>query len=105
MLDVFPLFLCTSLLQIASDRTPAQITNVDVDREALSNLEAAMFEDSNEADHAGNSQWGLDAGYHQDYWNHYYDLLPEWSYDNHERVEVDQDFKQVENYRFDSDCN
>ncbi|KAJ7572400.1 hypothetical protein C8J56DRAFT_1068918 [Mycena floridula] len=90
---------------LASDRTPAQVTNVDVDREALSNLEAAMFEDSNEAGRAGNSQWGLDAGYHQDYWNPYYDLLPEWSYDDHDRVEVDQDFEQGENYRFDSDCN
>ncbi|KAJ7580069.1 hypothetical protein C8J56DRAFT_795369, partial [Mycena floridula] len=97
---------------LASDRTPAQITkyvlkcawksmqtrclsndSVDVDREALSNLEAAMFEDSNEAGRAGNSQWGLDAGYHQDYWNPYYDLLPEWSYDDHDRVEVDQDFE------------
>ncbi|KAJ7579870.1 hypothetical protein C8J56DRAFT_795722 [Mycena floridula] len=68
------------------------LSNDSVDREALSNLEAAMFEDSNEAGRAGNSQWGLDAGYYQGCWNPYYDLLPEWSYDDHNHVEVDQDF-------------
>ncbi|PBK62015.1 hypothetical protein ARMSODRAFT_1025149 [Armillaria solidipes] len=41
---------------------------VDVDMEALILLEMRMFDRSEDAGVAGNNQWGLDAGMHQDGW-------------------------------------
>ncbi|KAF9523701.1 hypothetical protein CPB83DRAFT_748813, partial [Crepidotus variabilis] len=49
---------------------------VDVEKESLELLEEQMFEMSKQAGVAGNRQWGLDAGSHQDDWNPY-DGLPE----------------------------
>jgi hypothetical protein len=48
---------------------------VDVDRECLGKLEEEIFERSKAAGIAGEYQWGLDAGDHQDAWNPY-DGLP-----------------------------
>ncbi len=41
---------------------------VDVDMEALVILEKRMFDTSEDAGIAGNHQWGLDIGMHQDNW-------------------------------------
>ena len=43
----------------------------DVDKEAVAALEKQMFECSSNAGSAGNYQWGLDAGPHQNDWNPY----------------------------------
>jgi hypothetical protein len=45
--------------------------HVDVDKESLERLEEEMFERSILAGIAGNYQWGLDAGDHQEGWNPY----------------------------------
>ncbi|KAJ6601491.1 hypothetical protein B0H10DRAFT_1824052 [Mycena sp. CBHHK59/15] len=58
---------------------------VDVDRECLGAFEERLFEDSAAAGRAGNRQWGLDAGEHQDDWNPYCDLPAHWNHgDRHE---------------------
>ncbi|KAK0486624.1 hypothetical protein EDD18DRAFT_1111160 [Armillaria luteobubalina] len=45
-----------------------KIASVDVDMEALRMLEDRMFDTSEDAGIAGNCQWGLDVGMHQDNW-------------------------------------
>lgn len=47
---------------------------VDVDLECLQRLEEEMFEVSTRAGPAGNFQWGLDVGQHQDRWYPYQNL-------------------------------
>ena len=65
---------------------------VDVERECLAKLEEEMFERSKAAGIAGEYQWGLDAGDHQDAWNLYDGLLSHWVYA--ERLEnYDEDEK------------
>ncbi|KAJ7679898.1 hypothetical protein B0H17DRAFT_943757, partial [Mycena rosella] len=38
-----------------------------------------LFETSFEAGRAGNQQWGLDAGSHQDDWSPYADIPKHWN--------------------------
>lgn len=52
---------------------------VDVDREAVGFLEDRMFTQSKAAGPAGNQQWGLDAGPHQDHWHPYSEGPEEWA--------------------------
>ncbi len=52
---------------------------VDVDREAILVLEDRMFAQSEEAGVAGNCQWGLDSGPHQDSWYPYTLGLDAWT--------------------------
>ncbi|OBZ71602.1 hypothetical protein A0H81_08563 [Grifola frondosa] len=59
-------------------------TVVDVDKECLSLLEERMFTDSVETGRAGNQQWGLDKGTHQNRWNPYVNLPSQWSYQPYE---------------------
>lgn len=54
--------------------------NVDVDRDALLQLEEEMFERSARAGIAGNYQWGRDVGGHQGYWNPYDGLPSIWDH-------------------------
>ena len=51
---------------------------VDVERECLDKLEEEMFERSKAAGIAGEWQWGLDAGDHQDAWDPYDGLPYHW---------------------------
>ncbi|KAF5323682.1 hypothetical protein D9619_012867 [Psilocybe cf. subviscida] len=51
---------------------------VDVDREAILTLEKEMFEYSAESGVAGNWQWGLNAGSHQDGWVPYLNIPEAW---------------------------
>ena len=67
--------------------------DVDVECECLAKLEEEMFERSEAAGIAGEYQWGLDAGDHQDAWNPYNGLPDHWihtdrleNYDNDEKV-------------------
>ncbi|TFK32445.1 hypothetical protein BDQ12DRAFT_773402 [Crucibulum laeve] len=62
---------------------PSLDTDVDVERESLERLEEEMFEVSVRAGVAGNYQWGLDAGQHQD-WNPYCDLPEHWNHGDRE---------------------
>ena len=66
---------------------------VDVERECLAMLAEEMFELSQAAGIAGEYQWDLDAGDHQDAWNPYKSLPDHWihaerleNYDDDERV-------------------
>lgn len=52
---------------------------VDVDHKVVCLLEKAMFEHSKESGAAGNWQWGLDAGDHQERWVPYLDLPQDWA--------------------------
>ncbi|KAJ7436921.1 hypothetical protein FB451DRAFT_1061373, partial [Mycena latifolia] len=56
----------------------------DVDRECLGFFEERLFENSHEAGRAGNQQWGLDAGPHQDDWNPYANIPTHWNHDDHD---------------------
>jgi hypothetical protein len=53
---------------------------------SLEGLEELMFERSALAGNAGHSQWGLDAGHHQDGWNPYAGIPDHW---NHRDCESD----------------
>lgn len=57
--------------------TPERLADIDVEKECLEQLEEEMFEVSFRAGKAGNYQWGLDSGHH-DNWNPYANLPAEW---------------------------
>jgi len=63
--------------------------HVDVDKECLERLEEEMFERSALAGKAGNFQWGLDAGEHQEGWNPYLGT-EQWSYDDQDSSSDDE---------------
>ena len=69
--------------------------DIDVDKECLECLEEEMFERSLLAGVAGNFQWGLDAGDHQDRWNPYAGTPPMW---NHEDRESSEGEHEVSHY-------
>ena len=60
---------------------------VDVDLECLAALEERMFEVSSRAGAAGNHQWGLDAGEHQDKWCPYTELPIHWNHEDRDEHE------------------
>jgi len=75
---------------------------VDVERECLAKLEEEMFERSQAAGIAGEYQWGLDAGDHQDTWNPYDGLPCHWihadrleSYDDDKRLQPGPNFVKL----------
>lgn len=53
------------------------IKSADVDLEAIKHLDHAMFDMSEMAGMAGNLQWGLDIGMHEDNWLPYDNDAPE----------------------------
>ena len=57
--------------------------DVDVDKDCLGRLEELMFERSERAGIAGNCQWGLDAGDHQERWNPYRGNPESWDHRDH----------------------
>ncbi|KAG1745694.1 hypothetical protein EDB19DRAFT_1632070, partial [Suillus lakei] len=54
----------------------------DVDLECLSAFEQRLFEKSAQSGSAGNFQWGLDAGNHQDSWDPYAGLPSHWNHED-----------------------
>ncbi len=52
---------------------------VDVDLKAVEMLEDCMFDQSEAAEIAGNCQWGLDAGHHQNNWSPYHHNRSSWT--------------------------
>ncbi|KAF9552882.1 hypothetical protein CPC08DRAFT_767975 [Agrocybe pediades] len=60
------------------------VIRVDMERECIERLEEEMFENSKEAGIAGHYQWGLDAGHHQEDWNPYSNLRPDWNHEDRE---------------------
>ncbi|KAJ6552344.1 hypothetical protein B0H10DRAFT_2104636 [Mycena sp. CBHHK59/15] len=74
------------MLQIAWRYLSSQPSGgfTDVDRECLGFFEERLFEDSHEAGQAGNQQWGLDVGPHQDNWNPYANIPRHWNHDDRE---------------------
>jgi len=60
------------------------------DRETLEQLEEEMFERSSLAGIAGNYQWGLDAGDHQDGWLPYAGTPEHWNHDDRESEDDDE---------------
>jgi len=69
--------------QLQTTHSPEQMwkNRIDVDKECLERLEEEMFERSALAGKAGNFQWGLDAGDHQEAWNPYLGT-EHWSYND-----------------------
>ncbi|KAJ7476111.1 hypothetical protein FB451DRAFT_1034470, partial [Mycena latifolia] len=63
----------------AKQKNDIKIKGIDVDLECLSLLEQWIFESSDEAGIAGDEQWGLDAGNHQDRWVPYKGNPQAWS--------------------------
>lgn len=53
---------------------------IDVEKECLLAFEEWLFEFSAESGPAGNQQWGLDVGAHQDSWGVYNDLPTTWDH-------------------------
>lgn len=70
---------------------------VDVDRECLFLFEERLFENSAAAGSAGNHQWGLDAGPHQDNWNPYTYTPPWWNHED--REERDSEIEHGPDYQ------
>ncbi|KAJ7178694.1 hypothetical protein C8R43DRAFT_842165, partial [Mycena crocata] len=69
---VFETLSPLDVLELAFSKLQAPVViSVDVDHECLALLEEWMFESSNEAGIAGEEQWGLNTGRHQDGWNPY----------------------------------
>ncbi|KAF9236619.1 hypothetical protein BU15DRAFT_63878 [Melanogaster broomeanus] len=60
---------------------------IDVNRECLLAFEERLFEDSLAAGIAGNQQWGLDAGEHQDHWHPYWGMPSQWNVEDREYSE------------------
>ncbi|KAF8171255.1 hypothetical protein K438DRAFT_1613279 [Mycena galopus ATCC 62051] len=60
----------------------SQFRHTDVDRECLGYFEEHLFKNSKRAGQAGNHQWGLDAGAHQDRWNPYVDIPYDWNHED-----------------------
>ncbi|KAJ7870391.1 hypothetical protein B0H13DRAFT_1550931, partial [Mycena leptocephala] len=54
----------------------------DIDHECLNIFEERLFEKSFQAGRAGNHQWGLDVGPHQDHWNPYANIPEHWNHDD-----------------------
>lgn len=69
--------------------------SIDVDEEAIYNLEKRMFINSKEskAGDAGYYQWGLDSGSHQNKWTPYLDLPADWSWESKEYADSDSDLE------------
>ncbi|KAG2156784.1 uncharacterized protein EDB93DRAFT_1307406, partial [Suillus bovinus] len=81
-----------TLLEQTSRST--DVTHTDVDLECLLAFEQCLFENSAQSGSAGNHQWGLDAGNHQDGWDPYARLS---FHCNHEdRGEGDPDYDENE---------
>lgn len=68
-------------------------THVDVDRTCLAELEERMFERSKEAGRAGDYQWGLDSGHHQDRWNPYENVPAFWGHGDFDGSESDAEVR------------
>ena len=66
---------------------------VDVKHECLAKLEKEMFECSLAAGIAGEYQWGLDTGEHQEAWNPYDSLPYHWILAD--RLEIDPNDEKV----------
>ncbi|KAF5329617.1 hypothetical protein D9619_009245 [Psilocybe cf. subviscida] len=73
-------------------------SGVDVDKDALLQLEEQMFERSARAGVAGNYQWGRDVGGHQGYWNPYDGLPSTWCHKDTPDLEdeADDDNKETD---------
>ncbi|KAJ7608528.1 hypothetical protein DFH06DRAFT_1309175 [Mycena polygramma] len=56
----------------------------DVDHECLNIFEERLFEYSFATGRAGNHQWGLDIGPHQEGWNPYANIPAHWNHDDRE---------------------
>ena len=65
-------------------------SQIDVDKECLERLEEEMFERSALAGIAGNYQWGLDAGDHQEGWNPFAGTPEYWNHNDRDSSSEDE---------------
>ncbi|KAK7446054.1 hypothetical protein VKT23_014677 [Stygiomarasmius scandens] len=79
-----------------------QLETVDVELEALKILEYWMFNLRDEAGEAGNMQWGLDNGMHQNGWNPWDVYAPECEIGYKRRVSPEA--QQGPNYDYEEDA-
>ncbi|KAF8134056.1 hypothetical protein K438DRAFT_1997887 [Mycena galopus ATCC 62051] len=70
----------------------------DIDHECLNIFKERLFEQSRVAGRAGNQQWGLDIGTHQDNWNPYAGLPADWNHGDRDD-ESDSELQPGPNYR------
>ncbi|KAG2750623.1 hypothetical protein P692DRAFT_201787823 [Suillus brevipes Sb2] len=84
----------TTLLEQTGRST--DVTHTDVDLECLSVFEQRLFEKSAQSGSAGNYQWGLDAGNHQDGWDPYAGLPSHWNHDDRNEGDADYDENELE---------
>jgi hypothetical protein len=84
----------TTLLEQTSRST--DVIHTDVDLECLSVFEQRLFEKSAQSGSAGNYQWGLDAGNHQDGWDPYAGLPSYWNYNDRNKGDADYDENLLE---------
>jgi hypothetical protein len=75
-IDAFVIYRAWELLKVKTGHDKGA-GGTDVDIEALRILESRMFALSDEAGHAGNYQWGLDKGIHENNWNPWDEFAPE----------------------------
>lgn len=72
------------------------LSDVDVDKDCLRILEELMFERSARAGVAGNRQWGLDVGEHQDGWDVYGGLPSYWNREDRGESEGEMEVRQTD---------
>ncbi|KAJ7166933.1 hypothetical protein C8R46DRAFT_899417, partial [Mycena filopes] len=75
----------TAIFEIAWDLQKTPTARLpDIDHECLNAFEERLFEHSFAAGRAGNHQWGLDAGAHQENWFPYAGIPAYWDHDDRE---------------------
>ncbi|KAJ6461966.1 hypothetical protein DFH09DRAFT_1114122 [Mycena vulgaris] len=77
---------------------------IDVDHECLGYFEERLFENSLQAGRAGNQQWGLAKGPHQDNWGPYMNLPTHWNHDDRED-EIESELQRGPHYTSDIEAD
>lgn len=90
-LDITPFVWEAWNFQVDIASAPKQVA--DPELECLSILERQMFEQSKEAGVAGNWQWGLDKGDHQNRWVPYLRVPAEWNLENRDESESESELE------------
>lgn len=93
--DMSDATLLAELWKVLLTADKADEGHKDVDHEAVVTLEQDMFENSKRAGIAGNQQWGLDAGDHQDRWGVYSGLPQSWTPGDRQEGDDEHEVRQI----------
>ncbi|KAG2342656.1 hypothetical protein BDR05DRAFT_963859, partial [Suillus weaverae] len=83
-------------LRCMRESSVGEFADADVDLECPSVFEQRLFEKSAQSGSAGNYQWGLDAGSHQDGWDPYAGLPSHWNHEGRNEGDPDYDENELE---------